>query len=79
MLLVNLILSEWFWKIINLYKHIYVDVMRQTAWLILNLRNKNKFAAIFNSTMVGRAADSITSLSWTFSGRFDLDIDITRL
>ena len=48
-----------FKKIIVHYKKIGYnkDVLRQTAWLIVNPIKVNSFAYLFNCTTVGRASD----------------------
>ena len=48
-----------FKKIIVRYKKIgyNIDVLRQTACLVVNPIKANRFAYLFNCTMVGRASD----------------------
>ena len=49
----------YFKKIIVLYKKIgyNIDVLRQTACLVVNPIKINSFAYLFNCTAVGRASD----------------------
>ena len=48
-----------FKKIIVRYKKIgyNIDVLRQTAWLVVNPIKGNIFAYLYNCTTVGRASD----------------------
>ena len=48
-----------FKKVIVRYKKIgyNIDVLRQTAYLVVNPMKVNSFAYLFNCTMVGRASD----------------------
>ena len=57
--------SEQFKKIIMRYKRIgyNVDVMRQSACLVVNPITVNNFAVLFNSTPVGRGSDSMIALT----------------
>ena len=51
--------SYYFKKIIVRYKKIVynIDVLRQTACLVVNSIKVNNFAYLFDCTMVGRASD----------------------
>ena len=53
--------SDQFRKIIVRYKHIgyNINIMRQSAYLVLNPLTVNNFATLFNCTPVGRASDSM--------------------
>ena len=53
--------SDLFKKVIMRYKCIgyNVDVMRQSACLMVNPITVNNFAALFNCTPVGRGSDSM--------------------
>ena len=53
--------SDQFKKIIVCYKRIgyNINIMRQSACLVLNPITVNNFAFLFNCTPVGRASDSI--------------------
>ena len=53
--------SDQFKKIIMRYKRIgyNVDVMRQSACLVVNPITVNSFAVLFNCTPVGRGSDSM--------------------
>ena len=57
--------SYQFKKIIMRYKRIAytVDVMRQSACLVVNPITVNNFAVLFNSTPVGRGSDSMIALT----------------
>ena len=52
-------LGNWFKKIIVRYKKIAynINVMRQTACLVVNPIKVNSFAYLFNCTTVGRTSD----------------------
>ena len=52
---------DQFKKIIVLYKRIgyNINIMRQSACLVLNPITVNNFASLFNCTPVGRASDSM--------------------
>ena len=54
-------------KIIVRYKKsgYNIDVVRQTACLVVNPIKVNSFAYLFNCTMVGRASDRMTVPSYT--------------
>ena len=64
--------SDQFRKILNRYKRIgyNMNVMRQTACLVVNPVTFNNFADLFNCTPVGRASDVMMAppqsfhLSW---------------
>ena len=53
--------SDHFTKMIIRYKRIgyNMNVMRQTAWLVVNLITVYNFADLFNCTPVGRASDTM--------------------
>ena len=53
--------SDQFRKIIVRYKRIgyNIDIIRQSACLVLNAITVNNFASHFNCTLVGRASDSV--------------------
>ena len=53
--------SDWFRKIIICHKRIGYDlnVMRQSACLVINPIIVDNFAALFNCTTVDRASDSM--------------------
>ena len=53
--------SNQFRKIIMRYKRIgyNVDVMRQSAYLVVNPVTVNNFAVLFNCMLVGRGSDSV--------------------
>ena len=55
--------SDQFQKIIMRYKRIgyNVDVMRQSACLVVNPIKVNNFAVLFNCTPVGRGSDSMVA------------------
>ena len=57
--------SEQFRKLINRYKRIgyILDVMRQTACLVVNPIIVDGYASLFNCTTAVRAADSMTASS----------------
>ena len=55
--------SEQFRKLINRYKRIGLDIMRQTTCLIINPIIADGYASFFNCTMAVRASDSMTA-SW---------------
>ena len=59
--------SDQFKKIIMPYKHIgyNVDVMRQSACLVVNSITVNNFAVLFNCTPVGRGSDSMIASTYT--------------
>ena len=54
-------LSDQFRKIIIRHKRIGYDlnVMRQSACLVINLITVDNFAALFNCTLVNRSSDSL--------------------
>ena len=54
-------LSDQFRKIIKRYKRIgyNLNVMRQSACLVISPINVNGYAALFNCTPVDRASDSL--------------------
>ena len=58
-------LSEQFRKLINRYKRIgySLDIMRQTACLVVNPIIVDGYASLFNCTTAVRASDSITASS----------------
>ena len=53
--------SDQFRKIIICYKCIgySINIMRQSAYLVVNPITINNFASLFNCTPVGRASDSV--------------------
>ena len=53
--------SDQFREIIMRYKRIgyNLNVMRQSAWLVINPITVNGYAALFNCTPVDRASDSM--------------------
>ena len=53
--------SYQFRKIIICYKRIRynINIMRQSACLVVNPTTVNNFASLFNCTPVGRASDSM--------------------
>ena len=55
--------SDQFRKITKRHKHIGYDlnVMRQSAYLVVNPITVDNFAALFNCTPVDRASDSLTA------------------
>ena len=57
--------SEQFRKLINRYKRIgySLDIMRQTACLVINLIIVDGYASLFNCTTAVRASESITASS----------------
>ena len=57
--------SEQFRKLINRYKRIgySLDIMRQTACLVINLIIVDGYASLFNCTTANRASDSNTDSS----------------
>ena len=57
--------SEQFRKHINRYKRIgySLDIMRQTACLVINSFIVDGYASLFNCTMAVRALDSMTASS----------------
>ena len=57
--------SEQFRKLINLYKrNVYsLDIMRQTACLVVNLIIDDGYASLLNCTTAVRASDSMTAFS----------------
>ena len=57
--------SEQFRKLINRYKRIgsSLDIMRQTACLVVNPIIVNGYASLFNCTTAVRASDSMTASS----------------
>ena len=57
--------SEQFRKLINLYKRIgySLDIMRQTACLVVNPIIVDDCASLFNCTTAVRASDSMTASS----------------
>ena len=57
--------SEQFRKLINRYKRIgySLDMMRQTACLVVNPIIVDGYASLFNCTMAVRASDSMTTSS----------------
>ena len=57
--------SEQFRKLINRYKRIgcSLDIMRQTAGLVVNPIIIDGYASLFNCTTAARASDSITASS----------------
>ena len=56
--------SEQFRKLINRYKRIgySLDIMRQTACLVVNPIIVDGYASLFNCTTAVRASDSMTAL-----------------
>ena len=56
--------SEQFRKLINRYKRIgySLDILRQTACLVINPVIVDGYASLFNCTMAVRASDSMTGL-----------------
>ena len=57
--------SAQFIKIISNYKNIGYNnnVLRQTAWLVVNQITVNYFSFLFYCAPAGRTSDSITALS----------------
>ena len=57
--------SKQFRKLINRYKRIgfSLDIMRQTAYLFVNLTIVDGYASLFNCTAAVRASDSMTASS----------------
>ena len=57
--------SDQFRKIIERYKRIgyNINIMRQSACLVFNPITVNNFASLFNCTPVGRASDSMMTLT----------------
>ena len=57
--------SEQFRKLINRYKRIgyNLDIMRQTAFLVVNPVIVDGYASLFNCTTAVRASDSMTASS----------------
>ena len=57
--------SEQFRKLINLYQRIgySLDIMQQTACLIVNLIIVDGYALLFNCMTADRASDSMTASS----------------
>ena len=57
--------SEQFRKLINPYKRIgySLDIMRQTACLVVNPINVDGYASLFNCTTAVQALDSMTASS----------------
>ena len=53
--------SDQFKKVIMRYKRIgyNINVMRQSACLVINLIMVDSFVSLFNCTSVGRASDSM--------------------
>ena len=60
--LVCTVFSEQFRKLINRYKIIgySLDIMRQTACLVVNPIIVDGYASLFNCTTADRASDSMT-------------------
>ena len=56
--------SDQFKKIIKLYKKVgyNLDIMRQSACLIVNPNKVYSYGFLFNCIMVGQASDSMTAL-----------------
>ena len=54
--------SSQFFKIISHYKKIgyYINVLQQTACLVVNPITVGNFAFLFNCMLVGRTSDSMT-------------------
>ena len=61
--------SEQFRKLINRYKRIFcsLNIMRQTACLVVNSIIVDGYASLFNCTTAIRASDSKTASSLTFN------------
>ena len=61
--------SEQFRKLINRYKRIgySLDIMKQTACLVVNLITVDGYASLFNCTTAVLASDSMTTSSLTFN------------
>ena len=55
--------SEQFRKLINRYKRIDLDIMRQTACLVVNPVIVDGYASLFNCMTAVRASDSMTAFS----------------
>ena len=54
---------DQFRKVIIRYKLTgYINVMRQSAYLVVNPITVNNFASLFNYTPIGRASDSMMGL-----------------
>ena len=58
-------LSDQFKKILKRYTQVKynLDIMRQSACLVLNLITVYSYGFLFNCTTVGQASDSMTSLT----------------
>ena len=57
--------SDQFKKIVKRYIRVgyNLDIMRQSAWLVLNPITVYSYGFLFNCTMVGQASDSMTALT----------------
>ena len=55
--------SDQLKKIVKRYVGYNVDIMRQSACLVLNPITVNSYGFLFNCTTVGQASDSITALT----------------
>ena len=57
--------SDRFKKIVKRYKRIgyNLDIMRQSACLVLNQITVYSYGSLFNYTTVGQASDSMTALT----------------
>ena len=66
--------SEQFRKLINRYKSIgySLDIMRQTACLVVNPIIVDGYASVFNCTTAVRASDSMTALRKTLTSGLGL-------
>ena len=67
--------SEQFRKFINLYKRIgySLDIMRQTACLVVNPIIVDGYASLFNCTTAVRASDPMTPLHKILTSGLGLD------
>ena len=61
--------SDQFKKIVKRYIRLgyNLDIMLQSACLVLNLIMVYSYAFPFNCTMVGQASDSMTALTYSFN------------
>ena len=68
--------SEQFRKLINRYKKngYSLDIMRQTACLVINPITANSYASLFNCPTVVRASDSMTASSLNLTSGLGLTI-----
>ena len=61
--------SDLFRKIIMCYKRIYynLNVMRQSACLVINPITVDDYATLFNCSSVDRASDSMIASTYSYS------------